>query len=244
MSMKKIFYFIVAVSAIVFSSCGDDSSELTINFKLEYDGEPLVMFDEYNYPDGKTMNFTRFSFYISELNMIKDGTSSEVKDVDYIDLTMYNIDKEASEKGFDYIIRDLENIDFNGLSFNIGLTPAMNSTVPADYDSSSPLSLTSEYWLNWESYIFAKIEGNIDLDGDGSLETGVALHLGSDPILRNVQFDNMDGDSNVDILIDLKDVFDSGSIYDIETTPRIHSLSQIDQATELIDNLAQSIKLN
>ncbi|MBT8229803.1 MAG: hypothetical protein KJO50_06040 [Bacteroidia bacterium] len=242
--MKNLFYSIIALSALFLSSCGDDPTDLTMNFKLEYGGEPLVMFDEYSYPDGKTMNFTRFSFYISELAIIKDGNSTEIKDVDYIDLTMYNIDNEASETGYDYIIRDLEDVDFDAISFNIGLTPEMNSTVPADYNSSNPLSLSGEYWLNWESYIFAKIEGNIDLDGDGSLETGVALHLGSDPILRNIRFDNLDGDNEVDIVIDLKDVFDDGSVYDIASTPRIHSLSQIEQATELIDNLVQSFRLN
>ena len=242
--MKNILYTIIALPVLIFFSCGDDSSDLTMNFKLEYNGEPLVMFDEYTYPDGKTINFTRFNFYISELNLIKEGISTEVKDVDYLDLTMYNLDKETSENGYDYIIRDLENIDFDGLSFNIGLTPEMNSSVPADYNSSSPLSKTSEYWLNWASYIFAKIEGNVDLDGDGSLETGVALHLGSDAILRTIQFDNMDGDNNIDIVIDLKEVFENGSIYDIESTPRIHSLSQIDQASELIDNLVSSFKLN
>ena len=231
----------LVVFSMLFVSCGEEEQDLTINFKLTYDGEPLVMFDNYEYPTGKTINFTRFSFYISELELISGGTATELVDVDYIDLTMANIDESKSKEGYDYTIRNMEDLNYDGIRFNIGLTPAMNATLPSEYSSSHPLALTSEYWVNWMSYIFAKIEGNMDFDEDGSLEQGIALHLGADAALRNVEITNLNSQNNIDITIDLKNVFEQESIYDIETTPRIHSLSHVNQTTELMDNLVRSI---
>ncbi|NNE26105.1 MAG: hypothetical protein HKN09_04630 [Saprospiraceae bacterium] len=227
--------------SLMFISCGEEEQELTLNFKLTYDGEPLVMFDNYTYPDGKTINFSRISFYISELELLSGGSSTELVDVDYIDLTMSNIDEDKSKDGYDYIIRNMDELNYDGIRFNIGLTPQMNATLPSEYDSSHPLALTSEYWVGWMSYIFAKIEGNMDFDGDGSLEQGIALHLGADAALRNIEINSLNSDNKINITLDLKDVFEQDSIYDIETTPRIHSLSHVNQTNELMDNMVKSI---
>ena len=242
MKMIRTLSVLVAFS-LMFISCGNDEQDLTINFKLTYDGEPLVLFTDYEYPSGKTINFTRVSFYLSEVELVSAGTATELIDVDYIDLTMSNIDESSSREGYDYVLRNMGELNYDGIRFNIGLTPEMNSTLPSQYDSSHPLALTSEYWVGWMSYIFAKIEGNMDFDNDGSLEQGIALHLGADAALRNIEISNLNNQENIDITIDLKDVFEQESIYDIEGTPRIHSLSHVNQTNELMDNLVRSIRV-
>ncbi len=244
MNLKSLLPGFVIVLVLLFTSCGTDEENLMLNFKLKYDNSPLIMFDEYTYPTGETFNITRFSFYISEVNLLSGGESTEVAEVEYIDLTMANIDSESSENGYNYVLRDTEGSSASEISFNIGLTDAMNNTVPADYSSNHPLALSGEYWSSWTSYIYIKIEGNIDLDGDGTLEQGVALHLGSSEVMREVQFSDLNNDGEFSLEINLKKVFENGDIYDIAANPRIHNLNQIDQANILVDNLTQSITNN
>jgi len=229
----------------MFASCGSsDIKELNINFKLEYDGEPLVFFEDVAYPDGRNFEFTRFSFYISEISLENESNSTLVKDVDYIDLTPSHSSLTAASEGYDYLLELPEKMSYQNVRFNIGLTDLQNDTKPEDYNSSSPLSLTGEYWSNWESYVYAKIEGRIDLDGDG-ISDGVALHLGSSEALRNVFLENLDSAEEVEITIDMKKVFErNGIIYDINATPRIHSLNQLDQTNILMDNLKAAIILS
>ena len=46
-SVCNAFLFVLIA---FFVSCGDDSQDVTLNFALNYGGEPLVMLDEYDYP--------------------------------------------------------------------------------------------------------------------------------------------------------------------------------------------------
>ena len=240
--MKQILSLLFI--ALFLNSCGDDSSEKVLNFKLKYDGQDLVFFEDYTYPNGKTIEFTRFSFYISDLKTIKDGVSTDVIDVDYIFLADAHSDAEKASQGFDYIIQDLQDTSFDGLTFNLGLNNAQNATSPNDYASGNPLSESGEYWPGWESYVYVKIEGRMDVDGDG-ISDGIAFHLGSDDTSRAITINNIQDKDKIEFEIDLIDVFRSasGELYDIESNSRIHSLSQMDQINFLMNNLASAVKL-
>lgn len=236
----KLFTSLLLI-ALVFSSCGKDEETININFKLTYDDNPLVMFDEYDYPTGEKFNITRFSFYLSNLEFASTNEAVTVIDAEYIDLTMSNIDTEASENGYDLSIDISEMPDYDRISFGIGLDAATNSTVPADYSSSNDLSLISEYWASWTSYIFVKIEGNIDLDRDGSLEQGVALHLGANEAYRLLNYSNIVSGQDIEITIDLLDIFSDGEVFDLANNPRIHNLNQMPLITQLMDNFAANV---
>ena len=133
-------------------------------------------------------------------------------------------------------------------TFNLGLTPAQNALAPNDYPVDSDLSNSAEYWIGWESYVFAKIEGLVDLDNDGNPESTFALHLGSDDIMRSITMEEIDqnGDTyTLDIDIDLQNIFErNGDVFDIVETTNIHSLAQINEANFLIDNWQSAIQGN
>jgi len=239
--MKGIFTFLVF--SALFISCGSDSeNNATLNFKLEYAGEPLVMFQEYDYPDGNKIEFSRISFYVSDLLLNTDGSSYDSGEF-YVDLTTAHSEIALSQNGLDLSIGNIEANNIQSISFNLGLNPELNGTVPTDYPSSSDLSLTGEYWSNWNSYVFAKLEGRLDRDGDGTKEA-FALHLGSDEAMRALAFANTENDNTFNFSIDVEKVFNKGSLYNIAETPNIHSLNQIDKINQLMDNLASSVELN
>lgn len=253
--MQKLSVLFALLSICIMTSCGDDApvndGQLKINFALEYDGEPVVLLDEYTYPDGRKINFTRFSFYMSTLELVDAQGPTDLVDVDYIDMSDDLGNKADSERGTDYIITDVNEGDYEQLRMNFGVYPSANAMEPADFPTDNPLSKAGEYWSGWNSYIFVKIEGNADLDNDGTLENleGISLHIGADETLRPVfiekQLEIRDGEvEELKLVIDLKDLFiQDGDIYDIEETPQIHSLSQTAKAVLLSQNLGKSISV-
>lgn len=227
------------VILLLLSSCGDDTTDVSMNFRLKYGGEPLVMLDNYTYPDGRTIRFTRVSFYLSDIEALEGNNATQLKDAEMFNFSTLNDDLASAAAGYTYTITDAPVSDIDGIRFNIGLNPTLNGLTPVDFDSDHALSNTGEYWGGWKSYIFVKFEGFIDLDEDGTAESTFALHLGSDDIMRTAQFSNpdiIDGTALFNFEIDMEQVFDNGTIYDIVETTNIHSLNQINQANFLIDN--------
>ena len=229
-------------------SCGDDTSQFDMNVKLSFDDAPLVIAKDFTYPDGRTIKFNRVSFFISDLR-VSDGIESvELIEAQHINLTQSHLDAEAAERGFQVISESLDMPTISTATFNLGLTPAQNALTPNDYPVDSDLSNSAEYWIGWESYVFAKIEGLVDLDNDGNPESTFALHLGSDDIMRSITMEEIDqnGDTyTLDIDIDLQNIFErNGDIFDIVETTNIHSLAQINEASFLIDNWQSAIQGN
>jgi len=222
---------------------------LTLNFDLSYDDELFILNQEYEYPTGEKFEFSRFDMYVSDVALLKGGEEVIIADVDYLKMTeTFALESTASE-GYPYSIAGIEDGDFDGIKFNIGLTPELNSTTPSDYPVSNPLGLTGDYWPTWNSYIFASIEGRMNIDtSNPDYEQGLALHLGSDDAMRTISLNNSISLSNeqeqiITIQVELRNLFVSqdGEVYDIKATPATHSLSQIPQVIELSDNLKNSI---
>ena len=223
-----------------------EAGDLNVNMKLQYDGVPLVMFEPYEYPDGKAINFTRFSLYTSDFQI----DNEVINEVEFHNLTNSHSTAELAENGYDWSLSDIPVGSYDRISFNIGVPEALNGMDPGEFPSGHPLAKPAENWFSWKSYIFLKVEGNIDLDGDGVLETGIALHTGSDEALRNVGMEypliiSQDQTSQINLAIDLYQLFNgSERIYPIEENPQIHSLTQLDAALEISDNIKNSIHKN
>jgi len=128
----------------------------------------------------------------------------------------------AAAEGLKFNLNGVKSGDYVNLSFDIGVPAEQNAMVPADFPSTNDLSLSGEYWPGWSSYVFCKVEGVIDFDGDGTPETDFALHLGADEALVNIELDrdfvvNDDQTTELVIPIELKNLFENGStIFDIE----------------------------
>jgi hypothetical protein len=216
---------------------------LDFNIKLEYNGQPLVIFEDYNYPDGKKIDFTRVSFYTSEMSL----DETPINEVEFHNLTNSHSSPALANEGYFWTLENVRTGSYNNLSFNIGVPAEFNNRDPGEFPSGHPLAKPSENWFSWMSYIFLKIEGNVDLDSDGEAETGVAIHTGSNEALRRLILDypiqiNENENTNVNLVFDIYQLFDGPSrIFPIEEFPQIHSLTQIDGVLEVSDNLFNSI---
>jgi hypothetical protein len=228
--------------SVLLISCGEDELiDTSVRVKMNYNGTPLVMFEEMQYPDGRTMFFTRISFYIENLQISSSsGNKYSLLDREYIDLTVDHGTSSSALKGSEIGSIELPS-DTYSVNFDIGVNPIDNAKTPVDFTSDNVLSRTSEYWSGWTSYIFARVEGKIDLNGDGVLEEGFSLHMGGDDAFRSIECSNktVDGENNeIVIEMELKNLFGSDiNIYDIDSNPQIHRPDQNKYVIELVDNL-------
>ncbi len=237
----KVFYLILGLAIV---SCRkEDATEAVIRMQLLYNGEPMITQQEYDYPDGKTFILTKFSTYLSDITLQSGNETRLLEEVRLINLTETLRNSDRSLEGFTIFKGKTGLQSVEQIHFNIGLTPEQNRTLPADYPSGHPLAMPGEHWLAWSSYIFVKIEGWIDLDDDGMAETGVALHLGADQVMKPMTLFIPQNSLDITIQIDLARIFMQNTIYDIRTNPQIHSLSQIEALVELSNNLEKAVTI-
>lgn len=221
------------------------SGSLELNLKLVYDNEPLVMFQDYTYPDGRTLAFTRFSFFTSNISL----DDRVISPIAFHNLTNNNALELGAEKGLPYTINNIPAGTYSELNLSIGVPEDLNAMDPGDFSADHPLARSAEHWFSWKSYVFVKVEGNLDSNGDGTKDLPIALHLGGDDAFRSISYPkNIEIISNQinkqELTIDLYKFFGEGSdLYNIDANPQIHSLSQNDAVVELADKLENTYRL-
>ncbi len=227
---------------------------ISLRFNLMYEGETLLLNREYDYLTGQRFEFSRFDMYMTDLTVSgTDGSQYLIRNLDYLKMTDTYANAASASEGYIYKVAGLDAGSFSGITFNIGLPPELNATTPSMYPVSHPLGAAGDYWdgEGWNSYIFASIEGRINIDDTNpDLEKGIALHLGSDNAFQSVEIDSpfsfgaAEGEEQIiDLNIDLMDLFiaENGELYDLVAVPSTHSLVQIPQVIELSNNLKNSI---
>ncbi|MBC7885432.1 MAG: hypothetical protein H7X99_08145 [Saprospiraceae bacterium] len=212
-----------------------------------YGDQPLEMFKEYSYPvTGEKLNFTRISFYISNITLKSTNGDIILKDIDYLNLTAAHTDP-VTGNGFEYLLRDIPAGNYHSLDFGIGVPVSSNAMEPKDFSSGHILSNSAEYWSAWKSYIFFRPEGKIALNMETTPNTNFALHLGGDDAFRSISLHKSisvseNAVSNFDIIIDMNNYFNGQTLFDIRNTLQIHSLNQKPLITILADNLVTGIR--
>ncbi|HMO37844.1 MAG TPA: hypothetical protein PKC76_08715 [Saprospiraceae bacterium] len=218
--MKKLLFALVLVSMLfVTDSCNEDKAApeqtgvVELVFRGSFGNSPLMMYDrEYPYAAGMSLRFQLFRFYLSDIILVQQVSpakkgilGAEIALVDFKD-----VQSEASAK--DGIVIRLENIpagDYRGLQTGIGISSKLNRTNPGDYDPLHPLS--DNYWSAAMGYVFTKIEGNADMNGDGVFDEKLTFHIGGDPFYRDKPFDKAftvepDGVTRLEFDVDLRRV--------------------------------------
>jgi hypothetical protein len=241
--MKSKIFLMVILAALIMS-CGDskDKGSMELLIKLKYGDKDLQMFTDYAYPTGQKITFSRFSFYMSQVQLKNASGTKNILDIDYLSLTNAFTGSANAAKGFSYVIPDIEEGSYSSLTFSIGVPAVDNNKTPAAFSSDNILSNQAEYWGDWKSYIFSRTEGQIDFDGDGIMEESFALHTGANVAFRTLEFPitteiKANGTAKHTLIIDLKKQFGSAPYYDIVKSPQIHSSSQTTEVKQLIDNL-------
>lgn len=173
---------------ISIGSCEEEKgpANLQLVFKGLFDGNTLVLNENNTYVNGIPMRMSHLQFFISNIELTGDfGTI--VKDIDVVDFSQNHMNAATAANGESMLFEDIPPGDYTGLKFGIGVPPALNAMLPAEFDFDHPLSSTGNHWSAWSSYIFAKVEGRSDEDGDGIYGESILYHTGGDDLFREYQ---------------------------------------------------------
>jgi hypothetical protein len=248
----KYLSLLALLALFTFAACTDDDDmrqpenvSTTIDFRSTYDGADLaIQSATYDYPTGAKLKATLFQYYVSDLAFLAaDGSVVSLTD---IELIRYN---SATDDAVESRTYDVPEGDYVGIRFGLGVRPDLNALDPSAFAANDPLN-ENEFWNTNARYVFAKIEANADLEDDGTFDTGLTYHMGSDALYTTITFDQnftLDGAGAPRFIIAadvLKALSDGASTFDISdpTKQRVHGGNQA-IATDIWNRLAGQFTL-
>jgi hypothetical protein len=245
---------IIALLLIGAAACGEkdptpipSTTELSLNFKATYNGQPLLINQYYDYVNGQKINFFRSQFYIANITLVKASGNIVIKDADYINFSG-NTDLVGAQKGQVVICKNIPMGEYTGIKIGIGLPPTVNATKPESYRTDNVLSQSSEYWQSWKSYIFTKTEGKLDINKDGKEDFTFGYHTGGDAAYRIVDIPqriSLNGSSRYEntIKIDVKKLLmrTDGTFLDITKKQTTHELADTTYSNYLMNNFKNAM---
>lgn len=254
--MRRILFGLPLLFVLLMAGCNDDSDsdqpgEVVLNFKGQYDGAPLLMYErEYNYPGEVKTKFQLFHFYISDVTLLPEdpGSGGAVKLFDVALVSFKDIQDEAAAAGGVSVRAEaVPPGRYGGIRFGIGLTEELNKTQPGDYAPGHPM--TDNYWSWATGYVFFKIEGNADVVGEGNFTEKLTFHIGLDDHFREKSFSRpleVRSGQPLELAfeVDLADVLapNQEDYVDFRQVTQDHT-NDLDLARFLADNLEAAIRI-
>jgi hypothetical protein len=252
----------LALLPLLFSaSCGDEevlpSATLNLNFKAVYDSAPLVMYQVYDYPDGRKIRFQHFNFFISDVTLVGSGETADktLTEVEFLDFSDKTTAAEA-QTPLTFPVEKVPAGTYSGVKIGIGVTAADNKKSANQLPQGNALKdhYSSHFWSDWGSFIFMKSEGIYDLDNNGVFngsDVGFEHHPGTDQVYVTLTLQkNME--VTADQPLDLNFVVDILKIYAPSTGPldlsdpankNTQEASDIPLALWLTNNFQQALAL-
>lgn len=244
--MKRYGFLLVVVLAASLLACkseADKQGSLILHFKAFYDGQPLSMLVTKPFNGTEQLQFTHLSFFVSDLVLLDQSNTINLKDVELVDLSFDDL--ASADAGYTLRFDNLDAKSYSGIRFGIGVPPDANAKKPQNFSSGNPLSNSIDYWSAWDSYIFMKTEGRIDTLGNGTFDLGYAYHTGTNDLYRiiegNLPISIEEGKNKVlDIDLDYKKLLAG---IDIKGMPLNSNPKDSIQIGKLVKNLANSLTL-
>jgi hypothetical protein len=251
--MKKIL-LLLFVLPFLSSKCEDDPKPdaincdgvLNMNFKPTLNNQPFVA-NKVFLINGKKVRFSKFQFYASVIPNLSAGSTPSCNNdniITFVDFTTLD-DSLKSINGVTAPVMKAPVGSFQDIVLGLGVGLVLNSKTPSDFPATNPLSKSEEYWSSWKSYIFFKLEGLMDKDGDGSFETGITYHTGSNDayipnprITKNIEITSKGTTLNFDL--DMNKLLTG---FDFNTLNKIENLTQKEDMKKLMTNLVSAISI-
>lgn len=193
MNIRLLFGMVLFSVALMVVSCDpeeDFEGTVELNFKSTYLSEPLQMYErDYNYEDNLPIKFQLFNFYISDITLVQeDAPIDPALQLSEVELVTFQntISTEEAEQGLTFTYDKIPVGVYSGIQLGIGIAPDLNATQPGNYAPGHPLD--DNYWSWARGYVFSKIEGNTDLDGDGQFNDKLTYHMGADDLYQVVTY--------------------------------------------------------
>lgn len=194
----KIYKWALAVSALmIISSCTKDDEPsqnpdptenkvaVNLNYDFTFGSEAFNLDQAYLLDSGGTVKFTLSTYYLSQPTIMDDAGNASALEPEYL---IVRPDNRTDALGY------IEPGHAHMFNISIGVDEATNTEngangrQPTDFsDRDHPLAPQPEgmYWSWASGYIFVKIEGEIDYEGDGVYDNTFKYHLGTNPFRKD-----------------------------------------------------------
>lgn len=227
-----------------------EKADITLTFKGVFDDQPLTMLsDVYSYEDDMKLKFQLIQYYLSDL--VLDQSNAIESAHQLVDIASINFGEMYSEnlalEGLQVTIPDIPVGNYDRLRYGLGVAPDFNATGPADYEIGHPLS--DNYWSWAMGYVFFKIEGNADLEGQGDFSEKLTFHIGTNEMYRSVtatgNFEHsLDRPLALTFELDVYRLLvdGEGEYLNFRETPIDHTNNRV-LGNKLADNLVEAIQI-
>ena len=240
--LRLLFIGLIGIGLV---SCGDDddnsTASLDISTQISVNGEAFTPGSQYTI-NGDLVQFENVKFYMGGLTA---NTTTET--VDRGD-DLYILVEENNATTTNAIeLSDVSTL--NTFSFFVGVSPEINTQDEAAFlarPEEDPLSIkdVSMHW-NWNTgYKFVRIDGQVDADGDGTVETPIVYHLGTEAMRIGITYsperDLVEGSNTLLFDLDLGLLFTGIDISENTTT---HTGNNLPLAQQVRDNIPSALRL-
>ncbi len=252
--MKKLL--LLPLFFLLFAACDDDDDcceppveeSFELIFKAKTQNGPFILTECFELQDGSSIMLNRLQFYISEVELLQGLDRIAIKDVDLVTFETHAT-QEAADEGFILTFDDVPTGNYDGIRFGLGVAPDLNAATPSYYAATEPESVLArgaDYWSGWDSYVFTKVEGYYDANGNGlceiNAEEAITYHVGLDELYRATVLEapveiSETGGGQLTITVDVDKIFSSIDNIDFAAEPIAHSNPL------LPDNMATTTKI-
>jgi hypothetical protein len=250
---KVIFLMVLSVLAI---GCEKEDQNtpgtLEVVCRANWDGVPLVIGSACAYPPDLALKFYELDYILSNLRFRNSGGEVvHLKDIALVSFTENNTNEADAMAGQVFQFDALPTGSYDQLTLGIGVDSIRNATLPQDYPTGHPLSISANrHWTPWNSFIFSKLQGLADISQSGSFVHPFSYHSGGTALYREISFTNViqiEAGKTTKIVLDL-DVRKllqqpDGSWWDIENQSGAHTPHH-PAMLMIMDNYANALTLN
>ena len=181
--MRTIFYSVCF--ALLMVACDKDKpiapkAQVQLDLQPVFGSQSFYMDSIYTTPEGYKIKFTELKCYFT---LFGNGSNvlHQAALLDYRETGSLLFKKEA-----DYT-------KFTNLNAVLGVDATLNHLDPSAFPNDSPLNISNAGPMHWgwsTGYIFMNIEGKVDtiIDATTNTDLSFSFHIGTDPYLKNLQF--------------------------------------------------------
>lgn len=186
---------------------------LTVQIRPVFGGEALRLEDvSLTNRAGNRLSVSRLAYLVSDVSLLKQDGSSVILP----DQAAY---LNPAEQRDSFVLEQVPEGNYKGVSFHIGVEPKANHSDPARYPAGHPLNpIVNHLHWGWQGgYVFLAIEGRYTLPGDRL--GGYSYHLATDRNLMRVSVPcalSLKDDAALTLRFDVAKVFDAKHLVKIQ----------------------------
>lgn len=239
-----------------------DDEPATVSFELQpvFDGQPFSTASTYSL-NGSAITFSAARLYISQFTLIhEDGTETTfagdavtvtAKGDDGADIAHTVSDRVMLAKhdaGVDsWSLGDAPAGRYTGIRFQVGITGTDNKVDPTQFPAGHDMAKQTDknnHW-SWNSgYIYVRMDGLVDTDGDSTPDTPWETHLGMNSFAREVTLSadfTLEGGkmSNVHAMVDYADILSQIDL-GLESDRLCHTMDNMPVANKVAGQLSSA----